>query len=283
MPEIQLRGGALDGLPIHYLAGGRGPAVVLVHGLGGFAEAWRHNVDYLGRQATVYALDLPGFGLSGKPRATYDLPFFAQALRGFVNGLALGRVALVGHSLGGAVAAAYAIAYPADVERVALLGAVMPGFGYRMPWVYRLIALRGVGELASVCAPAGLYRAAIARCFAAPAPDEVEFLVGCAYAARTSPEGRAAYLGTLRGVWTDFADHAEHYRRALRQLDVPVLAIHGRQDPVVPPAHCAEVVEACRRGAVRWLDRCGHFPQIEHAPAVNVWLAEFLVGRTAPR
>jgi len=283
MPEMQLRGGALDGLPIHYLVEGRGPALLFVHGLGGFAESWRHNIGYLARQATVYALDLPGFGQSGKPRAAYGLPFFTQAIRAFVNEMGLGRLTLVGHSLGGAMALAYAIAHPADVERVALVGAVAPGFGYRMSWIYRLLAVPGIGDVLSVCTPATVYRTVIARCFAEPVPGEVAFLVGWSYAARTSPEGRGAYLGTLRGVRADFVDHAEQYRTAVRQLDVPVLAIHGRQDPVVPPAHCAEVVENCRRGAVRWLNRCGHFPQIEHAPAVNAWLAEFLVGRTAPR
>jgi pimeloyl-ACP methyl ester carboxylesterase len=283
MPEIQLRGGPLDGLPIHYLVDGRGPAVVLVHGLGGFAESWRHNVAYLARHATVYALDLPGFGFSGKPRAAYRLPFFAAAIRGFARLMGLDRVSLIGHSLGGAIAVAYAAAYPADVERVALVGAVVPGFAYRTTWIYRLIALPGVGELISLLAPPTAYRAALARCFAEPVAGEIDFLLEWGYGARTSPEGRAAYLATLRGVRADFLEDAEQYRRALRALAVPVLAIHGRQDPIVPPEHCTEVIESCRRGAVRWLDRCGHFPQIEHAPAVNAWLADFLVGRTAPR
>ncbi len=283
MPEIELQGGALDGLQIHYVVDGRGPAVVLVHGLGGFAESWRHNIGYLGRHATVYAIDLPGFGGSGKPRTTYGLAFFAQALRGFVEAMGLPRVTLVGHSLGGAVAVAYAIAHAADLERLALLGAVVPGFGYRLPLAYRVIALPGVGELVSAWARPAVYKAAVARCFAEPVDAEVSFLVDCAYATRTNPAGRAAYLGTLRGVRPDFVDHAEQYRRALRQLEVPVLLINGRQDPVVPAAHSAGVVEACRRGTIRWLDRCGHFPHIEHAAAVNTWLAEFLVGRTAPR
>lgn len=283
MPEIELRGGALDGLRMHYVVDGHGPAVLLVHGLGGFAESWRHNIGYLGRQATVYAIDLPGFGRSGKPRATYGLAFHAQALRGFVEAMGLPRVTLIGHSLGGAAAVAYAIAHAADVERLALLGAVVPGFGYRMPLAYRLIALPGVGELVSAWARPALYRAAVARCFAEPIDAEVSFLVDCAYATRTSSDGRAAYLATLRGVRPDFVDHAEQYRKALRQLEVPVLLIHGRQDPVVPAAHCARVIEACRRGGIRWLDRCGHFPHIEHAATVNTWLAEFLVGRVAPR
>jgi len=87
MPEIRLRGGEVDGLRLHYVVEGRGPAVVLLHGLGGFAESWRHNLAPLARRATVYALDLPGFGTSAKPRMHYRLADFARALHGFVEAL----------------------------------------------------------------------------------------------------------------------------------------------------------------------------------------------------
>ena len=71
--------------------------------------------------------------------------------------------------------------------------------------------------------------------------------------------------------------------RALTTLELPVLLIHGRQDPVVPQEHCAEVARVLRHAAVRWVDACGHFPQIEHVETVNGWLVDFLVGRRAPR
>src|SRR5881397_3139581 len=96
MPELQLRGGEVDGLRLHYVVEGRGPAVILVHGLGGFAETWRHNIGPLASRATVFALDLPGFGASAKPRARYRLADFAGALRGFMDGLGLARASLVG-------------------------------------------------------------------------------------------------------------------------------------------------------------------------------------------
>lgn len=275
----------LDGRRVSYLKAGdsaAGHPILLIHGSGVSAGCWVNQLRGLREALRMMAIDLPGHGESDSIR-TAGVEEYADTVAKFLKVLGSGPVIVVGHSLGGAVAIAYASAYPADVERIALLGAVVPGFGYRLSWVYRLIALYGIGDLLSACAPAWVYRAAIGRCFAEPAPAEVAFLVDCAYAVRTSPEGRAAYLATLRGVRTDFVDHAEQYRKALRRLDVPVLAIHGRQDPVVPATHCADVVENCGRAAVHWLDRCGHFPQIEHAPAVNAWLAEFLVGRTAPR
>src|SRR2546430_11192364 len=123
MPELRLRGGEVDGLDLHYIVAGRGPAVVLVHGLGGFAESWRHTTRALADRTTVYALDLPGFGASAKPPARYRLSYFASALHGFMEVLGIREASLVGHSLGAAAAVTYALTHPARVERLALVGA----------------------------------------------------------------------------------------------------------------------------------------------------------------
>jgi pimeloyl-ACP methyl ester carboxylesterase len=283
MPEAQLRGAEVDGLRLHYVMEGRGPAVVLVHGLGGFAESWRHNIPALSRVATVFAVDLPGFGQSSKPPARYHLADSARALHGFIQAMGLGRVAIVGHSLGGAVGLTYALTHPARVERLALIGALVPGAGYRPSWPYRVAALHVVGELLALCACAPFYRAALARCFHRPVAAEVDFLVRESYTERTSPEAKAAYLATLRDVRRDIVEHAPDYRRALASLDAPVLLIHGKQDRIVGPLVCGEAAETLPRARVRWIDACGHFPQIEHADVVNSWLTEFLVGRPAPR
>ncbi len=283
MPELRLRGGEVDGLGLHYVVEGRGPAVVLVHGLGGFAESWRHNMAALARRATVFALDLPGFGASAKPRARYRLGYFAAALHGFLDTLGIPQASLVGHSLGAAVSVTLALTRPSRIERLALVGGVVPGFTYQPSWIYRFIAVPGLGEALSLCASPGLYKAALARCFHRPVREEIEFFVEHAYAVRTGPEARAAYLATLRQVRTDFEAHGQDYRRACATLDLPLLLIHGRQDRVVRPVHCAEVAESLTHGTVRWVDECGHFPHIEHAPVVNRWLVDFLVGRPAPR
>jgi len=283
MPEVRLEGGAIDGLALHYVRKGRGPAVVLLHGLGGFAESWRRTLDALAGRADVQALDLPGFGLSGKPRVRYDLTFFTRALHGFLDALGLGQVALVGHSLGGAIAVAYALTHPGRVDRLALVGAVVPGFDYRPSWLYRMVAVRGLGEVLALCGSRSVYRAAIGRCFHTPVAEEIDALVDWGYAARTGWEAKAAYLAALRDVRADFETRADAYRRVVVTLPMPVLLVHGRQDPVVPAAHCVSVAKGLRRSTVRWLDGCGHFPQIEHADTVNGWLEEFLVGRPAPR
>jgi pimeloyl-ACP methyl ester carboxylesterase len=284
MPEVRLRGGDVDGLALHYITeGDGGPPVIFIHGLGGFGESWRHNVLALARRAQVFALDLPGYGRSAKPRVAYDLGFFARSVFGFMEAMGLAQASLVGHSLGGAVAVTCALTRPLRVERLCLLGSLVPGFTYEPPWIYRVLALPGLGELLASLGHARIYKAALARCFHAPQAAEVEFLVGFAYAARTGPDARAAYLATLRHVGRDFVDRGPAYRRALATLEAPVLLIHGQRDPVVPAAHVASAAEALPRGSTRWIDGCGHFPQIERAAAVNAWMVEFLSGRPAAR
>ena len=276
MPEIQLTGGELDGLLLHYVEEGQGPAIVLIHGLGGFAESWRHNIPELSGHGRVIALDLPGFGRSGKPRRAYTTAFLAQALDGFLRTLGVDRVRLVGHSLGGAVAARYALEHPARVERLALLGAAVPGFDLHPSWVYRTLSLRGVGEVLASFLTRGICAKGLERCFAQPDPEEIRFFVEHEFAARTSLDGRAAYLSLLRTVREDFTVGAEAYRAALARLGQNVLVIHGREDRVVPMAHAKRVVEGLGLTDPHWLDRCGHFPQIEHAGAVNARLKDFL-------
>jgi len=284
MPLLQLRGGEVDGLSLHYLVEGRGPAVVLVHGLGGFAESWRHNVGPLAERATVYSLDLPGFGRSAKPFAHYGLADFAGALHGFIEALGLPPVALVGHSLGGAVALTYALTHPARVERLALISTLVPGFGgFRLSRALRYLTVFGVGEVLSLMAGRRVFRSSLAHCFHRPVAAEVEFLVECHYAERAGAPARAAYLATLRHVREDFVDRGEAYRRAVSTLDLPLLLIHGREDRVVPAAHCTELAEGVPRARLRWIDECGHFPQIEQPAVVNGWLSQFLASRPAPR
>jgi pimeloyl-ACP methyl ester carboxylesterase len=276
VPEIRLTGGDLDGLQLHYVEEGQGPATVLIHGLGGFAESWRHNVPELARHGRVIALDLPGSGRSGKPRRAYTLEFLAQALDRLLHTLGVDRVHLVGHSLGGAVAARYTLDHPGRVERLALLGAAVPGFDLRPSWVYRTLSLPGLGEILSRLITRGICTTALARCFDRPDPDEIRFFVDHEFAARSCSEGRAAYLSLLRSVTDDFTLGADVYRAALSQLGRGVLVVHGLQDRVIPLAHARQVAEGLGVAQPRWLDRCGHFPQIEHAEVVNTYLRDFL-------
>jgi pimeloyl-ACP methyl ester carboxylesterase len=276
MARVRLSRGELDGLDIHYTVAGHGSSTLLIHGLGGFAESWRDTAAALASHGRVIALDLPGFGQSPKPRRAYTLDFFSQAVGGLLGALGIERVRLVGHSLGGGVAAAFALAHPERVERLALISATIPGFPIQPSLVYRLMVLPGIGEVISSLVTPGICTVALRRCLVRPCPDDVAFFVEHQYATRTTPDGRAAYLATLRAMRREFARQGEAWRGAFADWRRPTLVIHGRQDPVVPIAHAMAASKGMPHADARWLDHCGHFPQLEHAAAVNEHLTHFL-------
>lgn len=115
---------AVEPHTVHYLAGGSGEPVVLLHGI--FAEK-DHWVDFarpLTGRYRVIAPDLPGFGESGRlPHQTYDYATQTERLKTLLDALGLKRVHLAGNSMGGTLAALFALRYPERVASVALIGA----------------------------------------------------------------------------------------------------------------------------------------------------------------
>jgi len=116
----------VSGLTIHYRKTGQGPPLVLVHGFAGSTFTWQRLIPLLTDRFTVYCLDLPGFGLSDKPKYfDYDMHNQGRTVLGFMDALRLKTAALAGHSMGGVVAACAALEAPGRVERLAL---IEPGF-----------------------------------------------------------------------------------------------------------------------------------------------------------
>jgi len=117
----------LDGVDIHYVDKGHGPAIVLIHGLGGSLYNFRYNIPALAGQLRVLALDLKGFGYSTRPLgADYSQTAQAQLVADFMDRLGVGRAAVLGHSLGGAIALRLAALFPQRVARLILVASAPP-------------------------------------------------------------------------------------------------------------------------------------------------------------
>ncbi len=117
----------LGGLAIHYIDKGQGPAVVLIHGLGGCLYNFRYNIPALSEQFRTVALDLKGFGYSDRPPdADYCETAQARLVAGFMDELGLERAAVLGHSLGGAIALRLAALFPQRVDRLVLVASAPP-------------------------------------------------------------------------------------------------------------------------------------------------------------
>src|SRR5215207_8972890 len=98
--RLERRRAKIGPATIAYEVGGSGPPVVLVHGLSGSSRWWRRNIGALTPQRRVYTVDLIGFGAS-RPRQRFALAEAAGYLTQWMDQLALERVSLVGHSMGG--------------------------------------------------------------------------------------------------------------------------------------------------------------------------------------
>ena len=241
--------------------GGGGPAVVLVHGLGGSLYGWRAQVRALagaGHRAIAY--DQRGCGTSEKPPGPYSVERWAEDLVGLLDALGVERAALAGHSMGCMVAEHAALALGERCTALALCGgrAEWPdgaeaGFAERA----RLAREGRLDEVAEAVATTGLSE----RC-RTERPDLWGLMV--ASIATADPHGYAeSALATGRGAM-----------RGLAQLTCPVLAFAGSEDPVTPPEAAEEIAAAAPRGESATIDGAAHWCQLETPDEVN----ELLIG-----
>jgi pimeloyl-ACP methyl ester carboxylesterase len=119
----------INSVRLHYLTAGKGDPIILLHGYAQNSHMWRPLISELARTNTVIAPDLRGFGQSAKPEGGYSKTAMAKDIRALALSLGHKRVRIAGHDIGLMVAYAYAALYPADVERIALMDAFLPGIG----------------------------------------------------------------------------------------------------------------------------------------------------------
>jgi pimeloyl-ACP methyl ester carboxylesterase len=119
---------SVNGIQMHYVIGGQGDPIVLLHGWPETWYAWRHVMPALAKNYTVIAPDLRGLGDSSKPPTGYDGKTVAEDIHQLVTQLGFNTIFLVGHDIGTQVAYSYAAAHPTEVKRLAVMELTIPGF-----------------------------------------------------------------------------------------------------------------------------------------------------------
>src|SRR5512147_527088 len=117
-PDLPIEHIDIGGNTLRYIKTGRGPNLVLLHTLRTQLDLFEKVIPELSRHFTVYALDYPGHGYSGIPKARYDAAFFTEAVEGFLDKLDLREVTLAGVSIGGSIALIIAARRNPRVSRV---------------------------------------------------------------------------------------------------------------------------------------------------------------------
>src|SRR5262245_41738599 len=124
---IASRFAQVEGLKLHYLAAGKGPTVILLHGYAETSRMWRPLIPRLAGNFSVIAPDLPGIGDSDIPRDGLDMKTAAIRIHALAKSLGVTRARVVGHDIGLMVAYAYAAQFPAEVEKLVVMDAFLPG------------------------------------------------------------------------------------------------------------------------------------------------------------
>jgi len=219
----------VDGARMHYLTAGRGEPVILLHGYTQTSRMWRPIIPVLAQKFMVIAPDLPGIGDSDILTGEVDMAGAAGRIRALAKSLGADKARVVGHDIGLMVAYAYAAQFPANVEKLVVMDAFLPGVAgwetvYNNPaiWHFRF---NGPTPEALVRGRERTYFEHFWNDFAADKARSIPSADRAAYTAAYARPGRMragwAYFVSFPKTAKDFARLAE------RKLTMPVLAIGG--------------------------------------------------------
>jgi pimeloyl-ACP methyl ester carboxylesterase len=258
--EPQLRDVTARGVRIRAAVAGEGPPLVLVHGYLQSRLSWEAATRELARSFRVVAPDLPGFGESERPppeRYAYGFDAFAESLVDLVAALELGRVALCGAGLGGAVALTLAAAHPHLVSRLVLVSPTL--YPAREPLLVHVAGAPVVGGLVfkQAYGRALFGRHVRAHVYGGRGGDAT---MDAHYTHFNSPAARQAAHATLLATRDTRAVVAR-----IPRVVAPTLVVWGRDDPVASIASGRRLARELAKATLEVLE-CGRAPH-EEAPA----------------
>jgi pimeloyl-ACP methyl ester carboxylesterase len=272
----------VDGRAVHYRVGGRGPAVLLLHGYADTGEMWAPLAPQLAADRRVVVPDLPGLGES-RPQpagATYDMASVARTMHALMELLGVTQAAVVGHDIGLMVAYAYAAQFPSDVTKLAIMDAPIPGVG---PW-QQVLLMPGVwhfhfnGKYAEALT-AGRERIYLDRIWDdfAYHPERITEATRARYAASYAQPGvMHAGFSYFAGFARDADDNVQF---AKIPLPMPVLAMGGEKSFGALMPQFAKAVAGDVRTSV--IPDSGHWLMDENPQATSEALIAFLAEKTA--
>jgi 2-hydroxymuconate-semialdehyde hydrolase len=249
-----------DGMRTAYIEAGEGPPLLLLHGSGPGVSAlanWRGTMqsDLISRYRLI-APDVVGFGMTSAPEGTpFDQASRLRQLAGFMDAMGLGKVGLVGNSMGGALALGLAHHHRERIERMVLMGTVGISFPITPPldevWGYE----------PSIPAMEGVIRH-LAHNQSLVSDD----LVKLRYEASLEPGVQERYAAAFAAPRQRHVDDMALSEEQIAAIDVPTLLIHGIHDHIVPLKHTSlRIAELMPDADLVVFGRVGHWTQIERA------------------
>jgi pyruvate dehydrogenase E2 component (dihydrolipoamide acetyltransferase) len=243
------------------LGGGDAAPIVFIHGFGADLNGWMFTQPVLAETRRAVALDLPGHGGSTKEVGAGDAAALAAAVAAALAVLGIDTAHLVGHSLGGAIAAVVAKQHPQGVASLTLIAPAGLGPEIDGGFIDGFVRAQRRREMQEVLTLLVHDPALVSR-------QMVEDVLRY-----KRLDGVQAALETIARAWFPEGHQAVSIRAALADLQIPVQIICGRDDRIIPVAQAERLAD---RLPVHILDAAGHLPHMEKSGEVNRLIAGFI-------
>src|SRR5438094_7815051 len=249
------------GAKVHYVDAGTGSPVILLHGLADDVGVWESAIAPLAAKYRVVALDQIGFGRSDKPLLNYRASTFVDFLDGFLNELKIEGASLVGNSLGGWVAADFALTHPERINRLVLCNAA----GYAA--VSKTMDPRALSALRLVSREDIRYLGPLTF-------HDKGFYEDADLAFKQRVTAGDSY--TVSQLLDSMIRGEDVLDGQLGAIEKPTLILWGRDDKLIPVSFAARFNKELNASQLRSIDGCGHMPHVECAEKFNHALLQFL-------
>jgi pimeloyl-ACP methyl ester carboxylesterase len=267
----------VDGVPTRYIEQGTGnETIVFIHGFSSSLYTWRQCAGQIAAKHHVVALDLKGFGFSGKPPSEYTVDEYVAFLMRFMDALGVQKATLCGNSMGGNIAWRAALKYPDRVDKLILVDAS----GYEekhsgIPLFLKLGRFPGVGELLSVFMTRGRVRSALESAYYDSSRVTERTVSAYYYSMKTEGAMRAVLARLRRG-----GGDAGQWQGRIPEIKTPTLIIWGENDKWIEKENAIRFHKDIRGSMLVIIPECGHVPQEEKPAELVSAVLEFMSGQT---
>ena len=251
---------------IRYLEDGNSDRnLVLLHGLGGYAERWSNLLPYLNKKYHIFAPDLIGYGQSDKPSVDYTPEFFTKFVFDFMETLGIKKTYIIGTSLGGQIVAECAATHSPVIEKIILISPA----GIMRRSTPTLDAYTMAALYPNKDSVKNAYQMMVG-----PGKPVSEISIERFVNNMSRPNAKMVFLSTLLGL-----KNAPDIFEKLAMINIPTMIVWGREDKMIPFEYAQQFTASIRNCELMPMEGCGHSPYVEDSEKLGDIITRFLSKR----